>query len=247
MRMLRTTDLARLFFGATGTCQKRMRKLFDAGLVRTVVTDLAAENRYVLSRLGHSLLIEALDDDADVPIFRQAPRIDSRSVRHLDLLNQYRIALAEGCSTADSVELVRFTPEWDLRSSDPQAPIVPDAIMILALPSGRRAFALEIDTGSEPPATVAKKVARYDEAAMLRRPIFGVVNPLITIVAANPRRARNLARALATGSGARHVRLGAPPIVLRDGGVSSGFSSVLRLARADGNLGDHAFTEPLAA
>lgn len=224
MRLLRTTDIARLFFGAGGTTQKRLRKLFDAGLVRTVVTDLAKENRYALTRFGHAFLVEARDDQ-DVPPFRAAPHIDGRSVAHLDFLNQYRIALALGAAR-HGLELRTFLPEWELRSRDPHAKPVPDALATLVGDQGAWQLAVEIDTGSQAPRIVERKVEHYQEA-VTNGGIFGSRSPLVLIVTAKQRRARTLARAVQRkGVTSVRVALGVSPEVLEDGGLTTGLALV---------------------
>lgn len=239
MRLLRTSDLARLFFHAVGTCQKRLRKLYDAELIRAVVTDLAAENRYALAPLGHALLVEELGESA-VPRWRPSPRTDGRRLAHLDLLNRYRVALAKEAPRL-GVDLARFAPEWELRAADPRAPIIPDALVALLLPAGKLTLAIEVDTGSEAPAAIAKKARAYREASMMRRPVFGAVAPSILIVTSSARRARSAARALCRAKLGRRVLLGAAPFVLGDGGLSSGLAFAEALASWEGGLSVEAF------
>jgi len=236
MRLLRTTDLADLFFDAKGTCQKRLRKLFDAGLIRAIVADLAAENRYALTPLGHAFLVEAQDD---APPWRPPPKVRGRDLVHLDLLNRYRIALAKGVAALGGA-LVRFAPDWELRSQAPQAELIPDAAVVIALPEvGRLELAVEIDAGTMPPTVVAKKLAKYDAHRMMRAPIFGLAAPRVLLVAVTPRRARSLARGLhgRTGSAASAlVLLGAAPYVLADGGLATGLAAVPDLVAVVGAL-----------
>jgi hypothetical protein len=244
MRLLRTSDLTALYFQASGTAQKRLRKLFDTGLVRAVVTDLAAENRYALTAVGHAFLVEAADG-AEVPPFRPAPRVDRRSVAHLDLLNQYRIALARGCA-APGVELRSFTPEWELRAAEPRAELMPDAGVVLARGARKITIALEIDVGTEPPRLVVKKIERYQAAAVMRRAVCGLVNPMPLLVVMTARRARSLARAIGeAGGGGVHV--GAAPFVLQDGGLGTGLALVRQLVAADGPLDGAHFSGSLLA
>lgn len=236
MRLLRTSDLARLFFRAVATCQKRLRKLYDAELIRAVMTDLAAENRYALAPLGHALLVEELGESA-VPKWRPSPRTDGRRLAHLDLLNRYRVALAKEAPRL-GVELARFVPEWELRAADPKAPIIPDALVALLLPAGRLTLAIEVDTGSETPAAVAKKARAYREASTMRRSVFGAVAPGILFVTSSTRRARSAARALCRAKLGRGVLLGAAPFVLADGGLGSGLTVADGLAARDGALSE---------
>lgn len=228
MRLLRTSDLGRLFFDSIGTCQKRMRKLYDAGLVRAIVTELAAENRYALSRLGYALLEEAIDED-ELPAWRPAPRTDGRSIAHLDLLNRFRIALACEAPRFEG-KLVRFVPEWDLRAGQPRAQIIPDAIAIVSTSAGHLTLAVEVDTGSEAPAAVAKKVRAYEQAELMRQAVFGAVAPNIVILTPSPRRARSVAKSIAQVGGGRRVWIGAAPFVVENGGLVSGLARVGGLA-----------------
>jgi DNA-binding PadR family transcriptional regulator len=221
MRLLRTSDLARLHFSAVGTCQKRLRKLYDAGLVKTLVPDLAAENRYALTPLGHALLLEALPD-TEVPEYRSAPRVDRRNMRHLDMLNEYRIALARSAPPC-GVELRRFVPEWELRSRDPDAGLVPDATIQLRAGGKRLGVALEVDAATESPGIVAKKVQRYGAARMMERTIFGLRAPVVLIVTTTLRRARSLAKVV-LGAGVP-VLLSMMSHARMDGCLKSGSSS----------------------
>jgi len=193
MRLARTSDLARLFFGAIGTAQKRLRRLFDLGLVRAVVTDLAAENRYAITKLGHRFLEEVRP--GEVPVWRPTPRADGRSLAHLDLLNRYRVALALGAH-ALGVNLERFVPEWELRSNEPMARIIPDAALALVVHGRRVEIALEIDTGTEPSSTLKKKACAYNDARDAGVSVSGMQTPELLFLARSPRRAHAIARAI---------------------------------------------------
>ena len=53
MRFLTTSQISKLYFnGARWYPQKRLRNLFDAGLVKTWVRSLAEENIYSITRRG---------------------------------------------------------------------------------------------------------------------------------------------------------------------------------------------------
>jgi len=225
MRLLRTSEVARLFFSAIGTCQKRLRRLFDAGLVRAIVTGIADENRFALTRLGHVLLCEALREE-DIPPYRAAPRTDGRSVEHLDMLNRYRIGPALGLR-ASGLVLGSFVPDWELRARDPVAALVPDALTTILDPSTRNTgvVAVEVDNNTETPSIVLKKVVRYRERRALGQTVFGVVPDVVVFVVRTERRARTLARQLHAAGGegsAPIVLLGLEAAIREDGGVSKG-------------------------
>jgi predicted transcriptional regulator len=220
MRLVRTTEIARLFFEAKGTAQKRLRKLFDAGLVRAVVTDLASENRFAITRLGHALLEEALDAE-EVPAFRTPPKADGRSLLHLDLLNAYRVGLALG-AREPSIELLRFRTDWELMAENPQSRLVPDALVSLGV--GDRLFhlAVEVDTGTEALHLVRSKLGRYSELYATQRALFGVRIDALLFVVKTRRRARSIAKLVLGSSPAPAVLLGVPPVVTERGGLSCG-------------------------
>lgn len=223
MRLLSTSQLTRLFFGARGTCQKRMRRLFDAGFVRAMVTELASENRYSVTRLGYAVL-ETASEDRSIPPFRPPPRVDRRGLRHLDLLNDVRIATALGAS-GYGVRLVQFAPDWDLRSSAPNSPIVPDAAVSLSSGSRSWHLALEVDTGTESAAVFGRKLSQYRSAAEESRRVFGMTNPTVLTVTQTERRAHTLARQAMTVR-ASNVVFAWRGSILNDGGIRSGLAYV---------------------
>lgn len=220
MRLVRTTELTRLFFSAKGTCQKRLRKLYDAGLLRVVVTDLASENRYAITRLGHTFLENAIEP-GDVPTFRPPPRVDGRAVLHLDLLNAYRVGLATGAEQ-HGVKLVRFRPDWELRAEDPRAPLVPDALASLKTTGRELGLAVEVDVCTEALHIIRHKLVRYAEIHANRTTLFGMKIDVLLFVVATQRRARSIAKLLFGMSPARTTLLGVPPIAVQTGGLVSG-------------------------
>jgi DNA-binding Lrp family transcriptional regulator len=230
MLLLSTSTLTRLFFDSKGTCQKRMRKLFDEGLVRAVVIDLAAENRYALTRLGYALLEKALPGET-IPAFRSPPRVGRRGLAHLDLLNHVRIAVALGAGMHDAT-LIRFVPDWDLRSIDQRAEIIPDALIILRRDPHDWSIALEIDCSTESRGVFGRKLLRYRQCANKGVAIFGVHNPLVLVVAPTERRARTLAKQ-ARESQIDHIVFSWADSIGTDGGIVSGLAYVEDLLEAD--------------
>lgn len=243
MRLLRTSAITELFFGAKGTAQKRLRKLFDAGLVRAIVADLASENRYALTALGHAFLVEAAGDE-EVPPLLPVPRVDGRRLTHLDLLNGFRIALAQ--SAADGgVTLVRFRPEWELRAEDPHATTVPDAIVVVRGDERDVVIALEVDVGTEPPHAILKKLDRYEAARIQRRSVFGMPDPRPLILVQTARRARSIARAVRKDH--PRIALGVARVVLFDEkSITTGFSHAEQVP-LEGTLDERVFDEGLFA
>ncbi len=59
MRFLTTGQIARLFcYGSSSAANNRLRQLFDAGLVRVWVRNLAADNIYAITPAGRQVLEE---------------------------------------------------------------------------------------------------------------------------------------------------------------------------------------------
>jgi hypothetical protein len=242
MRLLRTSDIARLSFGAVGTAQKRLRKLHDAGLVRAVRVEHFGEQRFVLTRAGYTQLADVFERQ-DLPPFADHPLAGVRSLEHLDLLNRYRIALATSVAMHD-IELVAFVSSWERPGGAPLAGVVPDAVVRLAVGEHVVTLALTIDPGRAPPTQVRRKVARY--AALLRRPASASAAPFPLLMTVNARRARSLARALGDAMSTQ-VLLGAPPFVLEDGGLRRGLAIPDALAQVVGALSEDDFGQGLLA
>lgn len=223
MRLVRTTEISRLFFEAKGTAQKRLRKLFDAGLIRAIVADLASENRFAITRLGHAFLEGALDSD-EVPPYRNPPKSDGRSLVHLDLLNAYRVGLAVG-AREHGVELQRFRTDWELRSSAPHAALVPDALISIAVGGKSLGLALEVDVGTEALSVVRRKLVRYAELHARNSLLFAMRVDALVFVVEGRRRARSIASLLNGSTAASATFIGVPPLVMETGGLVSGLST----------------------
>ncbi len=222
MRLLSTSQLTQLFFGAKGTCQKRLRKLFDAGLVRAITTDLAKENRYTLTPLGQSFLEDAIPD-AHLPQYRIRLHPDRRGLLHHDLLIDIWIAVALGAEK-HQVELLRFEPDWDLRAKDPHAELVPDALVELSQGIRRWHLAIEADAGTEAPGViVGRKLEKYARHRKDGLSLFGMSRPLVLLVARTERRAHTLARQ-AQGDRGDSVVLSWLEMIKLNGGLISGLA-----------------------
>src|SRR6266446_7525346 len=79
MRFLTTAHLARLFFeGSKWAANKRLRKLLDAGLIRSWVRGLSQDNVYSLDRKGLRVL-----DDPDPGMNHAASRGLDGNLDHL--------------------------------------------------------------------------------------------------------------------------------------------------------------------
>lgn len=229
MRAVRTSDIARLFFKGKGTAQKRLRRLLDGAFIRPIVADLATESRWTLTRTGYEILQQATA--GPLQPFRAPPRADSRHFAHHDLVTAFWTALAVG-SAQRGASLVAFRPEYELRAENPEAPLVPDALITLERNGIPLSLALEADCGTERPHVIARKIARYEALSDAGGELFGVRPDAIIFLTATERRGRRLAAGLDY-----HTRLpvifGAPPKILEDGGVTTGLATADDIGRAD--------------
>jgi hypothetical protein len=157
MRFVGTTQLARLGFGGSRwAAAKRLRALFDAGLVRVWVRDLSKENVYSLDRAGARVLGAA---HPETGAFAVARGLDGH-LEHLLRINDVRVTLALTLPAAGG-ELISWRSDWELRGST-RVRVVPDAVFTVRWAgNGDPTFALEIEHQTKSPRAFLKKVLRY--------------------------------------------------------------------------------------
>lgn len=154
MKFLRTSQIMRFCFGrSTSTVRLRLRKLLDAGLVRTWVPSLNEENIYSLDRKG--LLV--LGEEGDTC---RVPRRLERHLAHHLCVNDFHINLSlavpkYGWTVRD------WQSDWQLKQPKVYG-LVPDALFSIQKGTRQKNFALEVDLGGEPAKTVfAAKLRAY--------------------------------------------------------------------------------------
>lgn len=154
MRFLTSTQIAKLFFGGSRSItNRRLRRLFDAGLVRVWVRNLAQDNVYALAPSGRNDLEEFEDPAASL----SCPRRLDGQLDHLLAINSVRIALA--MSLTDGV-LAWWQSDWELRryGSDES---VSDARFAISWPgTGELRYALEVEYHTRSPRTFLRKMLR---------------------------------------------------------------------------------------
>ena len=149
-RWLTTDQLKRLYFpGATqNAVQKRLRKLSDAGYLRSYREHPTAESIHALGPMGVPLVAEkgvSAVAGGEVP----------RQVEHLLGVNEIRVAVELG-----AVPLSYFFAYWQLADLGWGYPVIPDAVF--AIREGRRRTLIaEYDRGTEPLHKVLEKLRAY--------------------------------------------------------------------------------------
>ena len=166
MRFLTTTHLAHLYFGdRKGMATKRLRKLFDAGLIRVWVRDLAKDNIYGLDRTGVRLLE---DKDRNNHAYAVVRGLDG-NLDHLLGINTVRVSLASGLPDVGGA-LISWRSDWEI-SRRTSHRIVPDAEFTIQWEGlGRQSFRLEFDGNSRSVEGFLKKMLRYDALGYGRSP-----------------------------------------------------------------------------
>lgn len=243
-KVLPTRDIALLAFGSRETARDRLRKLHCAGLVRAHVRDLATDNLYTLTERGRALAVEHLDaDHGELVVVRTLPK----QLDHLLGVNRVRVCLTVVSRGLSHDPLRAFVPDWELQAMRHAALVglVPDAIARLRDARGEDHFiAIEVDTGSENPSYVAKKMVGYEQHILAGLPIYGAAIERVVLVAPGCRRLRSLARAFV----ASRVRI---PVLFGDlatitpSSVLQGYASPTTLSAAAVGEISRLLVEPL--
>jgi hypothetical protein len=150
-RWLTTTQLARLYFptASVNAVQKRLRKLADAGYLRTHREHPTAEIIHALGPKGKPL-VEELGIAASLP--GEVPK----QVEHLIGINEVRVAVETG-----GAGVRYFFAHWQLADLGWTAAVIPDAVFAFT-GEGRENLVLEYDRGTEPLGVLVRKLEFYD-------------------------------------------------------------------------------------
>lgn len=180
MQFLVTRQIAHLLFnGSRSAANKRLRKLYDAGLIRLWLRALNADNVYALAPLGRRILEDDLDRTTRCP-----RELDGR-IDHLLAINAVRIALATSLAETNG-EIAWWRSDWELRAKSRQRTI-PDALFALNwMGAGEQVFALEVEYGTRAPRSFQGKLLRYGTASYRRGGIYGETSPIVLVVGHHP-------------------------------------------------------------
>jgi hypothetical protein len=159
MRFATTRQLAQLLFGGSrSAANKRLRRLFDAGVIRTWVRDLASDNIYALTPAGRAALTDA--GDASAVSYSCPRRLDGR-LDHLLAINATRVTVA---TTLTDGVIAWWQSDWELRRFARRA-LVSDARFAVRWSDGaERVFALEVEHGTRAPRKFLGKILQYTAA-----------------------------------------------------------------------------------
>lgn len=186
MRFLTTGQLARLFFGNSRWCaNKRLRRLYDVGLVSVWVRSLAEENLYSLNRKGRDAIQRAI---GELPGRLWCPAGLDEQMKHLLAINDFRVSLAT--SLTDEVgEITAWRSDWDLRLQT-GARLVPDSLFTIrwaSEPPVAHTYCLEVDQNTRHTERFLKKILGYISHRYSPNGLFGHRNYTLLVVMCDPR------------------------------------------------------------
>ena len=182
LRFVTTGQALRLGFASSrSAANKRLRRLFDAGLVRVWVRCLEEENLYALTPAGRATLIDGATAEDDARTLH-VPRGLDRDLDHTLAINDVRIALATTLPPLDA-ELLSWRSDWDLRPQGP-AHLVPDARFGVRWSDGNETtFSLEVDRNTKSAAAFLRKLLVYRAAA---HGLDGATGVVVLVVVHSP-------------------------------------------------------------
>jgi len=174
LRFVTTGQALRLGFASSrSAANKRLRRLFDAGLLRVWVRCLEEENLYALTPAGRAALLDGTTAEDDAHTLN-VPRGLDRDLDHTLAINDVRIALATTLPPLDA-ELLSWRSDWDLRTHA-SGHLVPDARFGVRWSDGNETtFSLEVDRNTKSASAFLRKLLVYRAAAYCHDGACGVV------------------------------------------------------------------------
>ncbi len=151
-RWLTTDQLKRLYFpeATLNAVQKRLRKLSEAGYLRSHQEDPTAEAVHAVGPKG-KLLIE--EKGLEVAVGGEVPR----QVEHMLGVNEIRIAVE-----TSGMKVVYFFAYWQLANLGWAHAVIPDAVFAVRTPE-LRTFLVEYDRSTETLDKLFRKLGLYDQ------------------------------------------------------------------------------------
>jgi hypothetical protein len=211
-RVLTLTQIQQLFFGHRTAAQRRLRKLFDAGLLdRRFEHKYSKQNTpafYVLDGSGATLLRRSWGET--IAWTPEHKKVTTTFLKHMLDQNTVQIAVHLACKQ-QRCSLVRWIGERDLKKlylsqQTRENIVIPDGFFELQTADGKQAFCFEMDEGTESfPAKFARKIRAYEQeyrsGTYQRR--FGTRSLRVLVVTTSQRRAANLKHKIEQSGGAR--------------------------------------------
>lgn len=187
--VLSTAQLLRLHFRARRRAQRRLRELFDHGLVRAHLQSdaLERENIYTLAPEGLDLLIErgAFPDGAPPLVRVPAPGKLRHALLARQVFVELRRAHLDGMLALDDF---RFEGELTREPSFRTHALIPDALALVRVDARPETWAIEVDAGTETTTVLRAKFDKYARAFAAAQGLFS--SPALSLVVLAPRAGR---------------------------------------------------------
>ena len=156
-RWLSTRQLRDRFFpgSSANAVNKRMAKLTQVGLLRTVRPNMTSQRWYKPSAAGAALVAPDASDNASLryPFPRQ--------LDHFARINDVRLWFER----QPELWLQEFWAEWEYKIIGLRPAVVPDALAVLRHGNWQRVLAVEVDCATEHPNVLARKLQAYGSTA----------------------------------------------------------------------------------
>ena len=151
-RWLTTAQVKRLYFAEAtlNAVQKRLRKLSEAGYLRSHQEHPTAEAIHAVGPKGKPLVEEK---GIEVAVGAEAPK----QIEHLVGVNEIRIAVETG-----GANVAYFFAYWQLANLGWAHPVIPDAVFAVRTPE-LRTFLVEFDRSTETLDKLVRKLQWYDQ------------------------------------------------------------------------------------
>ncbi len=178
-RWLTTTQIQHIYFpeASLNAVQKRLRKLTDAGYLRTHRQNPMAEAIYSVGPKGKPLVEER---GVEVAVAGETPK----QIEHFTGINSIRIAFE-----TSSLPLAYFFAHWQMANLGWAFPAIPDAVAGMRA-TERQRLLIEYDRGTEPLKTILEKLRAYNQG------ISGFAPDAVLLVIEENRRLDHLGREL---------------------------------------------------
>ncbi len=167
LRIAPTRALLRLCFAGIrrDTALRRIRRLFDGGLLSVAAQGVTSESLYTVGPQGRRLLRSLGDDETP-----SAPR--GGLEHHLAIVETWVGVVTLGIPEV-SLQLARA--DWELREElgGGALAVIPDLFVVFERPTGPVAVAIEVDLGTEPLKVLHAKLAVYTRLLNCGHGLFG--------------------------------------------------------------------------
>lgn len=200
-RYLTSSQIAERFFGQKSACDRRMRKLYDQGLVERIERPVAQgkmELIYTLYSKGADLLAQELGvTKGELGWSKRWINPTELYLEHELLITSFHFELEQAILKKDGYQLEQWSHWEKLKTVDRSIPVgrrkvelIPDAYFTIKTPEGIADFFLEADRGTEPVDRFLRKLQAYQtywDRGEFKREFGGEIFRVLTVTVSENR------------------------------------------------------------